>query len=520
MDDRVGCCGFLSCVHAGSTISAVAAVAVEGTDEAFTGGATSVVASVTTDPGSVNVSSAIGASSRGSVLPALTEDVQTKYKAGPRLGQGAYGVVMMVVDRQSATARACKVVYVDRLLATSDGHNAVSRLRNEVGIMNYLAGHPNIIRLVDVFESEVAIFIVQEICTGGTLGQLRIPLSEHRAALLFRGIIKSVMHCHQRGVLHRDVKLDNFMLSDDSPEAIVKLGDFGFAHFLRRDQRMNEAVGSPYFMAPETLRRAGYGFESDVWSCGVCLYRLLCGEFPFKGARSEDVFAALRRPDAVELSEPIWRNVTPDARDLVKALLVKDPTKRLRISDVLSHPWMQRLARGSFSGGLPMDQPTASARVFNAPTEAALRARMDGFVERFKVGVEQPYIALLAAPSAATAAVEWRTLCAGLAELDAFMTTFDGDGDSPFALGGDAPSLAEATTSPSLYRMNATLPAVRELDILLACAEIGAMRVHRWIAHVLANPGECCDVAELPSDLYVHLARRLFVTYLGPPLKD
>lgn len=448
------------------------------------------------------------------MLPALTEDVMVKYAPGPVIGQGAYGIVISAVERSTRKRLACKVVVMPRLLATPDGPNVATRLRNEISVMAYLAGHPNIVRMVDVLESTDRIFIVQELCTGGTLGHVHIPVDEARAARLFRGIAKAVLHCHQRGVLHRDIKLDNFMLSENT----VKLGDFGFAHFVGRDEKLTDAVGSPFFMAPETITKAGYGFESDVWSCGVCLFRLLSAEFPFKGKTSSDVFAAVRHTRSTSLfAGPEWNGVSPDAKHLVRHLLTKDPLHRMGLEAALSHPWMQRHARAaSFSEASPV-ACKASARIFLAPADTAERARVDGFVDCFTREVERPYNRLLAAPNADDAATAWRAVCDGLRLLNAFMEREPCENTGAYVLCGGGPSLAEAATSPSLYRMSATLAAVRGLDLLKEAEGMGVASVARWMAHVLSHPGECCDVAELPSDVYVHLARRIVVTYDGPP---
>ena len=136
---------------------------------------------------------------KGPVLVALTEDLRSKYRPGPFLGKGAYGHVLGCVNLVTKQRYACKTVDVAALLA-NDGPNVVRRLRNEIGIMSYLAGHPNIVRLQDVYETENHIFMVQELCSGGSLHnmlQTRGSFGEEAAAGLFRSIIKSALHCHQ-----------------------------------------------------------------------------------------------------------------------------------------------------------------------------------------------------------------------------------------------------------------------------------------------------------------------------------
>ena len=141
-----------------------------------------------------------------------SQDVRENYAAGPTLGRGAYGVVVGCVHLTSKIRYACKSVDFRTLLKTSDGINVARRLRNEIGIMGSLAGHPNIVGLRDVYECEASgyIFLVQELCDGGTLGDVmraaQAPLDEERAAGLFRGIVKSVLHCHQVGWRAHELK--------------------------------------------------------------------------------------------------------------------------------------------------------------------------------------------------------------------------------------------------------------------------------------------------------------------------
>ena len=139
--------------------------------------------------------------------PPLLQNISSLYKPGPVIGKGAYGFVIDCVKKNNGEHLACKSVDVDELLKTRDGPNIIARLRNEIGTMSYLAGHPNIVALKDVCESDSHIFLVQELCTGGTLkdafGPCRARVGEARVAGIFRGIVKAVLHCHQVGACAR-----------------------------------------------------------------------------------------------------------------------------------------------------------------------------------------------------------------------------------------------------------------------------------------------------------------------------
>ena len=150
------------------------------------------------------------------------------------------------------------------------------------------------------------------------------------------------------GILHRDIKPENFLLTKVGAASTVKLADFGLSTFFTRGKLEKEAVGSPYYMAPEMVVRGspGYGPEADIWSCGVCLYKFLSGRLPFPGETSAEVFNAIRHRE-VDYASMAWRGTSASARDLLCRILEKDPAKRITAEGILTSPWMTRFARGS-----------------------------------------------------------------------------------------------------------------------------------------------------------------------------
>ena len=368
------------------------------------------------------------------------------------------------------------------------------------------------------------------------------------------------------GVLHRDIKPENFLLSDISATATVKLADFGLSTFFRRGELEKEAVGSPFYMAPEMVMRGspGYGPEADIWSCGVCLYKFLSGRLPFPGETSADVFTAIRHNE-VDYAHPSWRGVSSAARDLLRRILEKDPAQRISAEGILTSPWMTRHANGSSSRlapeatvtlpplapnspraagtgtGFGLNRSTSmpssstetkasstlprrcnsvgtampSARIFFLP-EAA-RPMLHGFIDTFKTALEQPYQRLMQAPGPDSAAMHWGEVCAGLQELNDYLIEHGSDSsDGPF-FEGEEHGFAEAATAPALFRMAACLEGIRGLSLLATCNAMGLTRLAAWLKEVLSRPTEVCDVAALPDHVYVTMARKLHVKYEGPP---
>ena len=480
---------------------------------------------------------------RSTVLVYLTEDIGVKYIFGSVLGRGTFGEVLACMEKKNKhTIYACKLIRPRLLLKTSDGPNVIGRIQNELACLAYLAGHPNIIHLIDVYETKQALYIVQEICQGGNLMQLleqNPPLSEEIAATFFRAMIKSVLHCHQLGIIHRDIKPDNFLLSkrfnfNKRTNVVLKLADFGLACF-HRNENMTEAIGSPYYMSPEMVKHEEYGIKSDLWSCGICLYRMISGYHPFDGKTIEELFSVLIDNPIVDFSNLVWKPISDECKDLICALLNVDQSVRINGYEVLNHPWMLSnqdiKARRASSFKIDCDEKdlhfekgkainkvwdkTPSARIFVLHADIEMRSKIHIFVDMFKKSVEEPYVRLLQAVNADIAAAEWDVMCDGLRKMDDYLENC-GSHDGYFFLGRE-PSLAEAAISPSLYRICATLPIIRELDLLKACQDMGVNRLYVWIKELLDRPSDCCDVRSLPQNIYVHLARRLYVKYEGPP---
>lgn len=139
--------------------------------------------------------------------------------------------------------------------------------------------------------------------------------------------------------MHRDLKPENFLFANNKETSPLKAIDFGLSVFFRPGERFTEIVGSPYYMAPEVLKR-NYGPEIDVWSAGVILYILLCGIPPFWAETEQGVAQAIIR-SVVDFKREPWPKVSDNAKDLVKRMLDPDPKRRLTAQGVLDHPWLQ-----------------------------------------------------------------------------------------------------------------------------------------------------------------------------------
>ncbi|GAV90516.1 Pkinase domain-containing protein/EF_hand_5 domain-containing protein [Cephalotus follicularis] len=264
-------------------------------------------------------------------------DISAHYDLGRELGRGEFGITYLCTDVNTGDKYACKSISKKKLRTAVD----IEDVRREVKIMKHLPKHPNIVSLKDAFEDDSDVHIVMELCEGGELFDrivARGHYTERAAAAVMRTIVEVVQMCHKHGVMHRDLKPENFLFANKKETSPLKAIDFGLSVFFRPGERFNEIVGSPYYMAPEVLKR-NYGPEIDVWSAGVILYILLCGVPPFWAETEQGVAQAIIR-SVVDFKRDPWPKVSDNAKDLVKKMLNPDPKQRLTAQEVLEHPWI------------------------------------------------------------------------------------------------------------------------------------------------------------------------------------
>ncbi|XP_037440019.1 calcium-dependent protein kinase 27-like isoform X2 [Triticum dicoccoides] len=286
-----------------------------------------------------------------SVLRRKTDNLKDKYSLGRKLGQGQFGTTYLCVDKATGLEYACKSIAKRKLITDED----VEDVRREIQIMHHLAGHPNIISIRGAYEDAVAVHVVMELCAGGELFDRivrRGHYTERQAAELARVIVAVVESCHSLGVMHRDLKPENFLFVGNEEDAALKTIDFGLSMFFRPGEMFSDVVGSPYYVAPEVLKKS-YSQEADVWSAGVIVYILLCGVPPFWAETEQGIFEQVLNGTLDFESDP-WPSVSEGAKDLLRKVLVRDPKKRLTAHQVLCHPWLQ------MSGEAP-DKPLDSA---------------------------------------------------------------------------------------------------------------------------------------------------------------
>ncbi|KAJ4965464.1 hypothetical protein NE237_017313 [Protea cynaroides] len=272
----------------------------------------------------------------------FSKHFSSKYELGDEIGRGHFGYTCAVKFKKGELKGqqvAVKVIPKAKMTTAI----AIEDVRREVKILRALTGHGNLVQFYDAYEDHENVYIVMELCEGGELLDRILSrggkYSEDDAKAVMVQILNVVAYCHLQGVVHRDLKPENFLFTCKDENSPLKAIDFGLSDFVKPDERLNDIVGSAYYVAPEVLHRS-YGTEADVWSVGVIAYILLCGSRPFWARTESGIFRAVLKADP-SFDEPPWPTLSTEAKDFVKRLLNKDPRKRMTAAQALCHPWMR-----------------------------------------------------------------------------------------------------------------------------------------------------------------------------------
>ncbi|XP_073111869.1 CDPK-related kinase 3-like isoform X2 [Elaeis guineensis] len=265
-----------------------------------------------------------------------------KYELGKEVGRGHFGHTCSArVKKGDIKGQLVAVKIISKAKMTTA--ISIEDVRREVKILKALSGHKNMVKFHDACEDALNVYIVMELCEGGELLDRILArggrYTEEDAKVILMQILSVVAFCHLQGVVHRDLKPENFLFTSRDENALMKMIDFGLSDFNRPDERLNDIVGSAYYVAPEVLHRS-YGMEADIWSIGVITYILLCGSRPFWARTESGIFRAVLRADP-NFDDSPWPAVSREAKDFVKRLLNKDYRKRMTAVQALTHPWLR-----------------------------------------------------------------------------------------------------------------------------------------------------------------------------------
>lgn len=257
-----------------------------------------------------------------------------KYDFVRDIGSGNFGVARLMRDK--LTKELVAVKYIER------GEKIDENVQREI-INHRPLRHPNIVRFKEVILTPTHLAIVMEYVAGGELFD-RIcnagRFNEDEARYFFQQLISGVSYCHAMQVCHRDLKLENTLI-DGSPAPLLKICDFGYSKSSVLHSQPKSTVGTPAYIAPEVLARQEYdGKIADVWSCGVTLYVMLIGGYPFEDPNEpKDFRKTIHRILEVQYSIPENIELSPECRHLISRIFVGEPTERITMAEIKTHPW-------------------------------------------------------------------------------------------------------------------------------------------------------------------------------------
>ncbi|KAL4509217.1 hypothetical protein ABPG72_018148 [Tetrahymena utriculariae] len=274
------------------------------------------------------------------------ENLTQKYDTLEVIGEGGFGVVYKVLDRETKLIKAMKKLKKNSKLIQTD---------NELELLKRL-DHPNIIRIFDFYQDEEDFYIITEYIEGGCLfdeiqklSKLKQQFNEKNACQIMQQILMAVNYAHSINIVHRDLKAENVLIQYDEVESRyhVKVIDWGLSVLVEQNQKLHIDCGTSYFKAPEVINRC-YDEKCDLWSCGALMYELLSGCPPFDAETDDEIEEKILQGGYSFPSE-YFGGVSDEAIDLLKKLLTYIPTFRISAKQALEHPWFQKISNKDLS---------------------------------------------------------------------------------------------------------------------------------------------------------------------------
>jgi len=253
-----------------------------------------------------------------------------------KLGEGSYGTVSICTNKATKQKRAVKALSKTQM-------KNIEKFKEEIRIMQMM-DHPNIIKLYEAFEDKVKVYLVMELCAGGELFDRIIELghfTEVQAAIVMQQMFRAVWYMHHNNLCHRDLKPENFLFAtkEKIEKTHLKIIDFGLAYEFKADVPMTTKAGTPFYVAPQVLE-GKYDQAADLWSCGVIMYVLLCGYPPFWGDTDKKVLQKVSK-GSFSFNPADWKNVSEDAKGLIRNLLKFSPKERITAEQALNAEWVK-----------------------------------------------------------------------------------------------------------------------------------------------------------------------------------
>ena len=308
-------------------------------------------------------------------------DPDKYYKKIKDLGSGSYGSVYQAKNLIMDNIVAIKMIEKVQENMVDD-----LEIKNEVNILKSLS-HPNIVKIYEFFDTVIYYYIVTEYCKRGELfSYITNVYNERQLAVLFYQVFSGLCYLHEKKILHRDLKLENLMVSEVEKDLVtgeeyfwIKIIDFGTAKIFQKNKTEKTIIGSSYYIAPEVLKKK-YNEKCDTWSVGVILYMTLAGCAPFDGEDDHEIIKSIKIGKYNKNDERFSKH-SPEVKDLLNKLLERNIDKRLSAKEALNHPWFEKYGgRNLFSNFKPEDIKPYIENLFNYKYNSKLQELVIAFL--------------------------------------------------------------------------------------------------------------------------------------------
>ena len=259
-----------------------------------------------------------------------------QYEMGEKIGEGNFGKVILATHKITKEKVAIKILDKFRINKKDDQ----IRLNREIEVLKQV-NHHNIIRFFSIIENNSKIYIVQEYICGYELFEYiknNRKLSEKEACLFYQQIISGIEYLHNLGIAHRDLKPENILLTSSK---VLKIIDFGLSILYSKNDLLKTQCGSPCYAPPEMIEGKSYrGLPADIWSSGIILYLMLTGRLPFNELTNKKLYSKILNGKYL-----IPKNLSEEAKDLIRKILEINPKKRIKIKEIKEHAWFNMVNR-------------------------------------------------------------------------------------------------------------------------------------------------------------------------------
>lgn len=269
---------------------------------------------------------------QGTIIAIDENNPLPNYTFGKSIGEGTFGKVYLGIHNLTEEKVAIKVLEKEKILESED----IERINREIRFLKKFK-NINIIKIYEVVETKNKVFFIMEHAPGGELFNYIVAkkkLDEKEASFFFAQIIHALDFIHKHNIVHRDVKPENMLLTENKT---IKLIDFGLSNQYNKGGLLKTPCGSPCYAAPEMILGRKYGGSHiDIWSCGITLFAMVCGYLPFEDKNNDKLYKKI-----LDCKIEFPSHIGELSKSMITRLLTVNPSKRITFEEIKLHPFFK-----------------------------------------------------------------------------------------------------------------------------------------------------------------------------------